>query len=378
MPKYKYFLNTFATGVFTYTFLFCFSSLLPEKMQKYGLFNNQANLVYLVQNKAKTVADSMQETNLGLNFIGNYHKLSPLESQIFQSSGLVHLLAISGAQILPVVNLICYCLSIILYTSLKNKLNPHRIMQISSKINIYISFMISLFISILFGGTGALLRVSWLNFFKRIKIIHFIQIFIFRQTSEFIEPLVEKFFILLLVSLFFGNIFSNYSFILSAIGASCAEISAYISKFILNKNGTIICLKFFSEIFVTILTCVFVGIVLSPLTFNSITNSCLANIFAIPIITFLVTPLALLILIIPSGNIVFEIILNGLDYSLMLFKHIAFVFSDSDNFITNNTRLFSADGLLYLNIIMIILWTIIDLIRGRKIYMMRKKIINYE
>ena len=157
--------------LFAYAFLYCLSYLMPENMQKYGVLNNHINLAYLVQNKAKAVADSMNETNLGLNFIGNFHKLSPLESQIFQSSGLVHLLAISGAQILPVVSLLCFCSSFILVYFFKNKFKPHELMQICSKINVYISFLVSLFIAILFGGTGALLRVSWLNFFRKINFL---------------------------------------------------------------------------------------------------------------------------------------------------------------------------------------------------------------
>ena len=134
--------------------------------------------------------------------------------------------------------------------------------------------------------------------------------------------------------------------------------------------------KFFLEILVTMLTCIFVGAILSPLTYNSILNSCFANIFAIPIVTFLVTPLALLVLVTPIHNIIFDLLLKGLDYSLILFKHIAIVFADGDlknNPSLQNIRLFSPDGLLYLNVIMIILWGIVDLIRGRKVFLMRIK-----
>lgn len=376
-------LNSFCLFLFTYLFLFSLSLYIPNSLQKYGILNNRFNLVELVQNKARAVTGSMHEINLGLNFIGNFHKLSPLESHIFQSSGLVHLLAISGAQILPLVSLISFFISSLLYMTLKNKIHPHHIMLLSSKTRTYISFFISFFIAILFGGTGALMRVSWLNFFKKINLFYYIQFSIFKRTSEFSEPLLDKIFILFVISLIFGNIFNNYSFILSAIGASCAEISAYACNLFLkaNKNSCnlnilnkIIAAKFFVEIIVTISTCVFVGIILAPLTYNSILNSCLANIFAIPLITFLVTPLALLVLIIPINNVIFDMVLKGLDYSLILFKHIALVFSEGD--LQNNstaiyTQLFSPDGLIYLNLMMIVLWVIVDLIRGRKVYLMR-------
>ncbi|MES2614435.1 MAG: ComEC/Rec2 family competence protein [Bdellovibrionota bacterium] len=381
MLIFKHHLNSFCVSIFTYFFLYCLSYFLPEFMQKYGVLNNRINLGFLAQTKAKAVVDGMTETNLGLNFIGNFHKLSPFEAQIFQNSGLVHLLAISGGQILPVVSLLCFVISSIVYFLFKNKLPPHKIMLISSKIRNYTSFLLSFFVAVLFGGTGALMRVSWLNFFKKVHVLLGIQNVIFKRTAEFSEPLLDKFLILFIVSFLFGNIFLNYSFILSAIGAACAEISATICLFIVKQNkqnssilDNFVRAKFFAEILVTIATCVFVGVVLSPLTYNSIANSCLANIFAIPVITFIVTPLALLVLITPIHNCVFDFLLKALDYSLMLFKHIAVAFS-GDNLnnaqVLQNTRLFSPDGLLYLNMVMIILWGVIDLIRGRKVFLMR-------
>lgn len=379
---FKYLVNSFCLYIFSYLFLFSVSFLLPENFQKYGFLNNKLNLVYLVQNKAESVSNFMHEPNLGLDFIGNFHKLSQFESQIFQSSGLVHLLAISGAQVLPIVNIICFFIALILYFLFKNKMEPHRIMQILSKIKSYISFFISLFIAILFGGTGALLRVSWLNFFRRVNLLYKVKLSIFNYYSEFSETIIDKFIILLIISLLFGNVFINYSFILSAIGASCAELSSYAYMFFRKyKNNKlffmnkIITNSFFTEISVTIITCIFVGLVLAPLTYNSIINSCLANILAIPVVTFLVVPLALLILIIPENNIVFHFLLTSLDYSLMLFKHIAFVFSE-DDLLSKNSRIFSHEGLLYLNIIMLILWGLVDIIRERKIILMRFGIVQ--
>lgn len=375
MPYGKSLFNSFCLFLFVYIVLYALSNLIPESMQKYGFFNNQLNLVPIVQAKASAVAVHMNETNLGLNFIGNFHKLSPAESQMFQSSGLVHLLAISGAQILPVVSLFCFLISFVVYKSFKRKIKSHKIMTISSSIRIFCSFVISLFIGILFGGTGALLRVCFLNFFRKINILHSIHLLMFKKTAEFSEPLLDKFFILFLVSFLFGSVFVNYSFILSAIGASCAEICAFCSLFFTNsKSLSIFRWRFYTEVLVTILTCIFVGVILSPLTYNSILNSCLANVFAIPIITFLVTPLALLVLIVPANNTIFELLLNGLDYSLMLFKYIAMTFSNEsigDKFSGANLKLFSPNGLLYLNVVMIVLWVIVDLIRGRKVSAMR-------
>ena len=132
---------------------------------------------------------------------------------------------------------------------------------------------------------------------------------------------------------------------------------------------------FFRNMLGTIMTCLFVGIILSPLTFNSLINSCLANIFAIPIITFLVTPLALLVLILPMENDLFYFLVYCLDACLILFKHIAVVFSNVEidtNYQTKNTLLFSKEGLLYLNATLILLWSFIDFFRSRKIFLIRQ------
>ena len=146
------------------------------------------------------------------------------------------------------------------------------------------SFLVSIFIAILFGGTGALLRVAWLNFFKKTNLLHLFQVKLFVITKEFIEPLVDKVFIILIVAILFGNIFCNYSFILSAIGASCAEISAFICILIFKQPKTsskniyflhnILKSRFFTEMAVTILTCIFVGFIICVgLSFSSINRA---------------------------------------------------------------------------------------------------------
>jgi hypothetical protein len=103
-------------------------------------------------------------------------------------------------------------------------------------------------------------------------------------------------------------------------------------------------------------------------------NSCLANICAIPIVTFLVTPLALLVLIIPENQDLYFLTLKCLDFSLSLFQKIASTFSDHHIFINPFNRhnpLFTAEGLCYLNTLLIILWILVDILRYRKVFYMR-------
>ena len=373
----KKFINSASTYITLYLLLFFILNLLPFKIQKTGVFHGELNLVHLIKSKGEDATKKMHESNLGINFIANGHKLSETERQIFQSSGLIHLLAISGGQILPIVQIFCFIHAKLLFVFLRGRMLPHKIMKYISRMNIISSFIISFFISLIFGCTGALLRVSWVNFFRKMQLFSSMYKYVFFLNRNISEIFFEKFIILIIVSVLFGNIFLNYSFILSAVGASCAEICSIMwicvgrcqLKFFLGKLAFS---PFFKEIMITMLTSLAVGILLAPLTSNSFMNSCVANVIAIPFITFVVTPLALLVLVFPSENILFDYIIHLLDYSLAIFKYIGSVFSEEKNLSSlNNKSLFSADGLLYLNLIMIFLFVSIDIIRSRKLDILR-------
>ncbi len=367
-------ISGFCLSAFGYILLYCLLPLLP--CQQKGLVGHTITLSQWVQTKAQSASANMQEISLAQSFIGNVHSFLPDETSVFQSSGLVHLLAISGGQILPLVEIIAFIFSWVIYKALKNKVSPHHIMQISHKTRSVVGFIVSLCVSILYGGTGALLRVAWLNFFKKLNFTFYFKSHFFKITPEIRESLIDNFIIILVVSLLFGNMFLNYSFVLSAIGASCAEICSRTCRHTLGKFKKenpvflqkILGSRLFLETVTTIATCVCVGLVFSPLTSNSIVNSCLANIFAIPLVTFVVTPLSLTALFFPAENILFDFCIILLDNSLALFKHIAVTFCDTSLNVNNSPSiLFTTAGLFYLNVLMILLWATVDLVRSYKL-----------
>jgi predicted membrane metal-binding protein len=312
------------------------------------------------------------------------NKLSFQQAQEFQTSGLVHLLAISGAQIVPVASLFSTIFASGFYYAFRKRHSSIQLMLRIYKIKSTIHFLVSLFISLLFGCTGALLRVAGLSFLSRIKFVQSLCENSYSIIPNLIENTALKIILLILLSIFFGNVFINYSFILSAIGASCAELSGIFVYSPLFKTdgknklerifGFLLQSHIGKHLISAVLTSALVGILLSPLVYNSLLNSCLANICAIPIVTFLVTPLALLVLIIPENQDLYFLTLKCLDFSLSLFQKIASTFSDHHIFINPFNRhnpLFTAEGLCYLNTLLIILWILVDILRYRKVFYMR-------
>ncbi len=371
--------SLFKFYVILYLFIIGLNSVLPDNIQKYGLFNNELNLKTLLEEKALYTSNKMTESNLGLNFLANKNKLSNLEYEVFQNSGLLHLLAISGGQINPLTSLSSFIISNLVFILLIRNKTPQKSMLINANTNKIINFIIALFISLIFGATGALTRTAFLTYLKKMNIFKKAENVLFSINPNFCPTVINKILIILILSILFGNVFLNYSFLLSAIGASCAEICAFFCNLYLrNKNefflNSIIKSSFFVEISITLSTCMLVGVILSPLTPNNIFDSCLANMFAIPVVTFVVTPCALLTLLFPIDSFLYNLSMQGLDFSLVCFKHIALSFSHIDIPIFSkqkNTILFSDDGLFYLNFILIILWIIIDLVKQRKIINLR-------
>lgn len=380
---FKAYICYYCKNLFIYFLFYSILKTLPFSIQKTGLLNNSLNLMHLIQDKAIYSASLMTESNLALNFVGNIHKLTTFEKNIFQTSGLVHLLAISGGQILPITALCSAIISKFIFKFFHQKRPPHEIMKKCYFINSFVNFFLSFFIAILFGGTGALMRVSWMNFLRKMNLFHFIYKKIFELQYIFEEVIFDKIILIFTASILFGNIFSNFSFLLSAIGAACAELCAKLTmllfshgKKMFKKKKEFLWLaksRVLQELSMTVTTCILVGIILAPLTNNSILNSCLANIYAIPVVTFLITPLSILSLIIPSQNIIFPIVVNLLDICLGLLKQIAVIFSEETTHLKQNLNLllFSEDGLLYLNLVLIVLWGVSDMLKSRNLISMR-------
>ncbi|WP_186646581.1 ComEC/Rec2 family competence protein [Fluviispira vulneris] len=355
-------------ALITYTFLFIIIHNTIYFFSDTGIIENTFNLSSRIKQKSQNIAIAMQEKNLALNFLANIRKLSFFEAKQFQSSGLIHLLAISGGQVVPLASGFGKIISYSLYYSLRNSITPFLLIDIINKFRTFFAVIISLFLCHMFGCTGALIRVSSLTYLIKIKNLQAQHLFFFPFFPYIPSSTFTRFFVLILISIFFGNILYNFSFLLSAIGATCAEISIYLSYFFIKKSKLLVALAS------TCLTSIFTGIILSPFSSIHLLNSCLANILALPIVCFLITPLTLIILIIPEDFLYYKHFINIFDLSLKILKQISIAFSDPYNIknpYDRNNPLFKLEGLLYLSIVLVVLWVILDLYKERKIFYTR-------
>ena len=346
---------------------------LPKFLQENGIFKNLLDFSIWSEQKAIMTSEHMTEANLAMNFLGNLRKLSFEEAKVFQSSGLLHLLAISGGQVVPLAKGFSAILGYTLYYFLYKKLKPYQLMQIIFNIKTVFSLIISLFICSLFGCTGALIRVSALSYMNQLRVFQTQYSEFFKYIPYVMPTTFNRSMVIIFISFSFGNVFISYSFLLSAIGATTAEISTYITNFFLKKPAI---LQIACN---TVLTSIFTGIILSPFSNINILNSCFANILALPVVCFLITPFSLLALFLSNQFFLYPYILLLLDYSLVLFKKIAYTFNNpysNINPFDKNNPLFSLEGLVYLNAILIILWVFLDAYRERKIFLARKKFLS--
>lgn len=370
--RYQNFFNTFCVLSSLYLFVSFLLALLPVEIKEHGFLLSKLNLSYLIVEKSRAAAQLMQERNLALNFIGNIRQLSVEEAAAFQGSGLVHLLAISGAQIVPVAQFFASVCAFVLFFFLKPFFSPFSLLRILEKCGAFFSFLTSLFISSLFGCTGALLRVTGLSFFSRIFFVRRFASWTSTTVLYALEASLLRVLILFCLSLAFGNVFANYSFLLSALGASCAELS-----YILVGSARMHKHPLFVHASTALLTCVLVGFLLIPYSQTSLVTSCLANVCAIPLVTFCITPLSLGVLMLPEGTSFFSFIIHLLDVSLFLLMRIAHVFAPKHfqvNPFSQENPLFTQEALIYLHVVLLVLWVLLDMYKGRGILKIRESV----
>lgn len=332
-----------------------------------GVIGQKLNLSKYTNKKSQDIISHLDNKTLAANFLENKRTLNADEQIAFQSSGLIHLLAVSGAQIIPICNLLSLFFLHIFYLCLRAFFHSSSLMKILFYLKNCV-IMTSAFVLVgLFSCTGALLRVAFLSslnhFLKSQKSISFLSI----ALPIFSDCITRKFIVLIFASICFGNILSDYSFLLSSIGALVLEIISvnlnYFFKYIKFKE------KFkniFKNTLLSLLTSFLISILLYPVARVSFVLSSLSNILAAPIVTFLITPLSLLLLFMPQNTILQPYMLFAFDYSLKVLNFIAHTFQETQYDLSlPKILLFSYEGKIYLILLFIVLSAISDTIRSR-------------
>lgn len=242
-------------------------------------------------------------------------------------------------------------------------------MQTIYQFKIFFSNLLSFTISSFFGWSGALIRVVAINYFMKMRLLQIIYVSVFNIFPYLFYATYSKCLTIFLFSIFFGNLTFSISFLLSFIGALSLSTINRITKY-LNIND------FYLYFINTILTTFFISLLLLPFSKAHIIYACLANILAVPIVCFFITPLTLIILIIPHDWEFTVYIIKIFDYFLAIFKNISILFTDNQILLSSfnsNYKIFSTFGIIYLNIIFILLSLINDLCKENRIIVTRLK-----
>lgn len=330
-------------------------------------FAQKMNLSEYTESKAESLIPKLKHQNLAVNFLANQRILNEEEKSSFQSSGLVHLLAVSGAQIIPVCQLMSFIAIQIFYLCFRWCFVSSKLMKVIFYLKNIVVIGISFLMTGLFSCAGALVRVTFLSsineFLKSQAFLYPIS----RCIPVFSPPLIRRVVILFCVSFLFGNIFLDYSFLLSSIGAVTLEILSLSLHFFLKKIKMNLNLKkFVQPLLLCLLTSFLISILLYPVSRVSFLLTSFSNILAAPIVTFIITPLSLILIFAPDGIFLHSLMLKIFDSSLGVLNFIAETFQDpSYSLEIPKILLFSYQGKFYLILLLIILFSLSDVIRAR-------------
>jgi hypothetical protein len=249
-----------------------------------------------------------------------------------------------------------------------------------SYLRTFLGLFIALKICLLFGFTGSLIRVVGLQYVRQVSFLKHL-FFKISKRFLFINPDVFiRLFVLVIIFLAFGNVFSNYSFLLSALGVCAVQIAnhmvnvlhskeTYLRQFLTKRNPLFY--SFIKYLETTILTSLIIGLILMPLMTTNLFSSILANLITQPLVGFIITPLSLL-LSFGEVNFIPSFVFEIFDEGLKILKNCARLFASLEA--APAQSLFSFKGQSYLSILLLLLWSLEDLHFVRKRQMLKKQL----
>jgi hypothetical protein len=349
----KRFLLFFFTSICTYSFIFQISSYFKHEASQADIALPSKDTV----NNAEKIAKNLEQGNLAFNFLANKTQLSKEELKKFQSSGTVHLLAVSGGQIAPLIFLIEFVLIAFLSFILSPFLNSFAMVLWIGSLKIVIQSLVSFFICIKFGFTGALLRVWGLSYLRNMSWLRKFYVFIYSKTYFFNNITFSRSFALCILISIFGDLSCNFSFLLSALGATMLEISWRVLHAIKKQKDWYF---LYHYIYLTVLTSMLTSLFLKPIIPMNIVDAISANLLAQPLVTFLITPLSLFMTFFQSFS---HPMLNTIfDTSLTALNSIASSFFDV-NSQDDKENFFTLYNAYYLQFLLIFIWSLMDSIK---------------
>ena len=287
-----------------------------------------------VESKARLLSRRTNHSAYLLNFLGNLRRFSSQELRALEHAGLVHLLAISGAQMADATRLAARAASGFLGLRSAHALQ----------------WVLYAWFGLAYGVSGALLRVGFLRVLGRAPWI--------RQGAlgcAWYLPIPPSAWIrggmVLALSALFGPVFSSPSFLLSALGACVAHRTSGRMPLGAFPRRLAPAARACGHTAAT--TCV-LGILLAPVSSHGLFAAIAANLLAIPLVGFVVTPLSVAAILAPLP-LAKAVLVPPLEVSLALLRGIAWGFAQES---PGTWTVFSVQGQRYLGALLVVLWTL--------------------
>ncbi len=292
---------------------------------------------------------SFRNPELAANFLSNTRDLPKDLSEDMKSSGVSHLLAISGAQVAFLLPFFSTGILRPIGVACSWWIPAHMLMKILGFLHSLIENIVAVLCAALFGATGSLTRVVVLR--TSAKNFRFLKLSGAGISLYFSNTIVLRTLLVTLCALWLGNPFTNLSFLLSALGAAVAQ---EISKGVSRKNIT----AWQSAGWITIATSFSMSVVLAPVFPTAPLQSVFANLVAIPLVTWIVTPLSM-VLLLGVPKFIENYAVSALDLALDFFRCTAQAFA------TNTPHSFQplqpTNATTYLSLCLALLWAVEDL-----------------
>jgi predicted membrane metal-binding protein len=301
------------------------------------------------QHRTQMLIPSFRNPELAANFLSNTRDLPKDLSEDMKSSGVSHLLAISGAQVAFLLPLFSTGILRPIGVACSWWIPAHALMTMLGFLRALIENIVAILCAALFGATGSLTRVVVLR--TSAKNFRFLTLAGKGISLYFPNNIVLRTLLVTLCALWLGNPFANLSFLLSALGAAVAQ---GFSRGISRKNLA----PWQSAGWITIATSFSMSVVLAPVFSGNPIHSVFANLVAIPIVTWAVTPLSMFLLLGPP-KLIENYAITALDLALDFFRCTAQAFASNapDSF----QPLQPTSATAYLSLCLAVLWAVEDL-----------------
>lgn len=307
--------------------------------------------------RSEYLEPQFRNQGLAKNFLSNERRgLPPDLAADMKNTGISHLLAVSGAQVSFVIPIITSGIIRPVGMSLTWWAKPHVVSKILGYGRAFVEIFVASFFAALFGATGSLTRVAVFRSASHARIVRKLSLAGAGACRLLPASAISRTIFLVLCAFYLGNPFSNLSFLLSATGASIAFLSSQWLKKMQNLWQ--------KTILTTIITTASMSLLLAPIFPSNPGQSILANLIAIPVVTWLITPLSIFLLLVMPPTLE-HLAVTALDLSLDIFRSIAEGLAIHSP--VHGTTIAQITTSTYLALCMSVLWALEDVKSSRRI-----------